>query len=289
MRKKNKQKPANDAAAEKPSFERRSLRFVLKLIGYMFLFFYLAWAVPHTRTWAEILQVQRQPVEKLAEITPDYLYARRPDKIYTWIKMRKGTDIDKIMEILEPYTGELSSLTFTVYADRLAARGDIQDAVFWHQFSLYRLRFDALRCGQDEEAIGVTEAMTKVYRNRQIIEAIERDPAQLPRTIRAVLDMDAKYPARNAPVMVCDIVRGLTGSVIHPMPEQDWAWMRHMLRNKSEADLALLEAGLQKAKQESLMPPETENETDETRDADGDSDTVATPKTDETPEASETP
>lgn len=254
MSKKKKQKPANDTGADKPSFERRSLRFVLKFIGYIFFLSYLAWAIPHTRTWAQILQVQRQPIEKLAEITPEYLYAHRPDKIYTWIKMRKSADIDKIMEILEPYTGELSSLTFTVYADRLAARGDVIDAVFWHQYALYRLRFDALRCGQDEEAVGITEAMTKVYRNRQVLDAIERDPMQLPHTIRAVLDMDAKYPARNTPIMVCDIVRSLTGSIIHPMPEQDWAWMRHMLRNKSEADLSLLEMRLQKAKQDGLIP-----------------------------------
>lgn len=278
MRKKNKQKPANDLAEKKPSLERRALRIVLKVIGYMLFVFYLIWAIPHAKTWMDILRVQHQPIEKLADITPEHIYARKPEEIYTWVKMRKAEDIDRIMEILEPYTGEMVPLVFTVYADRLAARGDIQDAVFWYQFSLYRMRFDALRCGQPEEAIGVTAAMSKIYRNRKITAAIERDPAQLPRTVRAVLDLDAKYPARNSPAMICDIVRGLTGSIIRPLPEEDWAWMRHMLRNRSEEQLALMESEMQKARQEGLTAYEAGKEEKPAPEDDND-----TPQETETP------
>lgn len=278
MSKKKKETAANDGAQKKQSFERRSLRFVLKLFGYILFIAYLIWAVPHAKTWADIKWVQRQPIEKLAEITPDYIHAGRPDKIYTWVKMRKAYEIDKIMETLEPYTAELSPLTFILYADRLAARGEISKAVFWHQFALYRMRFDALRCGHDEEAVGITAAMTKIYRNKKIMTAIESDSAQLPRTIRAVLDMDAKYPARNKPVMVCDIVRGLTGSIIQVMPEQDWAFIRHMLRNDSEAKLANLETLLQKEQQENLPPQDTPQEApDQTEEKNDDNETTETP------------
>lgn len=271
MSKKNKHSsPANDTPAEKPSLERRGLRIALKVFGYIVFASYLIWAVPHTKTWAEIVWVQRQPVEKLAEITPAYLLEKRPDKIYTWVKMRKAEDLDQIMEILKPYTGEISPLTFMIYADRLAARNELSEAVFWYQFSLYRMRFDALRCGETEEAIGITFAMNKIYRNKKILRALEQDPEQLPLVIRAVLDMDAQYPARNNPVLICQIVRGLTGGVIAPMAESDWAWVRHALRNKSETDLTILKAKMQQQKQ-----------AQETQDSPADS----TPPTDkETPE-----
>lgn len=268
MSKKNKKhNAANDTPAAKPSLERRGLRMAFKIFGYILFVSYLIWAIPHTKTWADIVWVQRQPVEKLAEITPDYILARRPDKIYTWVKMRKYEDLDKVMEILEPYTAELSPMTFMIYADRLAARNDIAEAVFWYQFALYRMRFDALRCGETEEAIGITFAMNKIYRNDKILNAVNQDKAQLPRTIRAVLDKDAQYPARNHPVIICQIVRGLTGGVIEYMPEKDWSWVRHALRDKSENDLKLLEAEMQQQRQEEDTPDETPQDGAETPDA----------------------
>ena len=258
MSKKNKnQNPANDAPEKEPGFEIKSLRFVLKVAGYIVFISYLIWAMPHSKTWAEIVWVQRQPVEKLAEITPAHILEKRPDKVYTWVKKRKPHDLDRMMEILEPYTAELSPMTFMIYADRLAARDDIADAVFWYQFALYRMRFDALRCGATEEAIGLTFAMNKIYRNDKILNAVYQDPDQLPRTIRAVLEKDAQYPARNHPIIICQIVRGLTGGVIEYMPEKDWPWVRHALRNKSEDDLRILEANMQKQKQEKITPAKT--------------------------------
>ena len=269
--------PANDGAEKKPSLERRGLRIALKIFGYILFISYLIWALPHSKTWAEIVWVQRQPVEKLAEITPAYLLEKRPDKVYTWVKMRKSSDIDAMMEILKPYTAELSPMTFMIYADRMAARGQLSEAIFWYQFGLYRMRFDALRCGETEEALGITFAMNKIYRNKKIMRALEQDPEQLPHVIRAVLDMDAQYPARNNPILICQIVRGLTGGVISPIPERDWAWVRHMLRNKSEADLARLIAKMQKQEQERLTPEETPQEAPGPQNTPDDKETTETP------------
>lgn len=272
MSKKKKEAPANDGP-KKESFERRSFRFVLKLIGYMFFIFYLIWSVPQTQVWANILWVQSQPIERLAELAKEQLQTGHPEKIQEWVKMRPYGDIDRIMEILEPYTAKLSPLTFTLYAHRLAQRGDLEEAAFWHYFSLYRLRFDALRCGRTEDAIGLTEFITKISRNESIEKAIKNSPRPLTANIRAVLDKDAMYPAHNNPDSLCQTLQKMTRETSPAAPEQEWALIRHMLRNKSEADLAALEARMQLQKQKDLIPdtapeeepPKTEQETEDNK------------------------
>lgn len=257
MSKKKKQTPAKEqdtGSPKKQSFERRSLRFMLKLVAYMFFLLYLGWAGSHAATWAQIKWVQRQPIEKLTELAPELILAKKPGDLHDWVQMRPKQDLDRIMEILKPYTGEISPLTFALYAERLAERNEIAEAVFWYQFALYRMRFDALRCGEGEEAVGVTMGIARMVRNKKIIDAIQRDPELLPLNIRAVLDMDAEYPARNVPDTVCEIVKGLTGSKIKMLPEQDWAWVRHSLRNKSELGLKQLKEDMQKAAQRNLHP-----------------------------------
>lgn len=256
---KKKHTPAKEqdtGAPKKQSFERRSLRFVFKLIGYMFFLLYLGWAISHATTWAQIKWVQRLPVEALTDIAPELILAKRPDKLHKWVQMRPKRDVDKIMEILKPHTAELSPLTFALYAERLAERNQIAEAVFWYQFALYRMRFDALRCGDEEEAVAITMGISRMVRNEKIIAAIQRDPELLPINIQAVLDMDAEYPARNAPDSICEIVNKLIGSRMKMLPENDWAWVRHALRNKSELGLAQLKEGLQKQRQMNTDLPE---------------------------------
>lgn len=264
---KKKQKAANDTPETgvfqkfKKTWEYKSLRFVVRIALYIFLIVYLSHTLPQSWRWAQIRWVQSQSIERLQTLAPKYLDANRPDKLHEWVTMRKHEDIDTIMEVLEPYTAKLSPMTFLIYAARLSGRGEISEAVFWYHYGLFRLRFDAIRCG-DVEGVSVIQGITYLMRNEKILAATQQMPELVPQNIRAALDMDEKYPAHNHPLLICKTVQDITRRPSTLMPEEKWAYARHLLRNDSERGLAILEEKMQESKtQENTKTPTPENET----------------------------
>ena len=240
----------------KTTWEYRSLRMLLKILGIFLFVTYLYTTIPTAVDWTQIKYTQSQSLDDLPALAEKYIGENRADKLQNWIAMRDKKDIHQIIEILEPYSGQMESTTFLIFARRLAAINQKAEAVFWYQFSLYRLRFDAMRCGTTD-AIPLVSSIADIALNTDIRKALETDETTLPLMIERVLEFDATHPAENDPQRICRLVEKLSTETVQPAPRDSWPTMRKIHAALSSDQLRVLK---QKAALETAKENTKENE-----------------------------
>lgn len=276
-----KHKPANsngDAASPwqkfKTTWEYRSLKFLLKILGIFLFVTYLYTTIPTAVDWTQIKYTQSQSLDDLPTLAEKYIADNRADKLQNWIAMRDKKDIHQIIDTLEPYSGQMESTTFLIYARRLAAINQKAEAVFWYQYSLYRLRFDAMRCGTSD-AIPLISSIADIAQNTDIEKALETDETTLPLMIERVLEFDATHPAENDPQRICRLVEKLSTEPVQHAPRDSWPTMRKIHAALSSDQLRALKqkTALETAKEnteddenatEDDAPAGTQEQTDDT-------------------------
>jgi len=271
MSKKN--TPANNNGdAESPwqkfktTWEYKSLKFVFKIIGIILLVSYLYATVPTAYDWTQIKYTQSQSLEDLPALAEKYIAENRADKLQDWIAMRDKKDILQIIETLEPYVGQMESTTFLIYARRLAALNKKADAVFWYQFTLYRLRFDAIRCGTTD-AIPVISQIATIAMNSDVEKALATDDTTLPFMIERVLEFDAEHPAENDPQRICKLVEKFSTETVQVTPRDSWPELRKIHVALSNDQLkSLKQKAAQKNAEEATEESNTENTQEQTDD-----------------------
>lgn len=219
------------------SWEKRSLRFVLKAAGVLFFLAYVAITAGGAWTWGQMKWIRTYPVTTVTDIAEKYLHQQSaPEKLTLWISLRESKDLDFIIEKLEPYAGEMASSAFFVYTQRMTALGKIEDAVFWTQYARFRSRFDALRCGSPNAVKLMTKLMDAVP-NDKVQGMLDQTPKLMEKSIRAVLAFDRKHPAQNDPSDICKTLQRIEGVESPRLPKEEWETVRHTLHVATEASL----------------------------------------------------
>lgn len=246
-------RPANQnddkkSAGAGGSWEVKSVLFILRIIAAIAFFLYLFQAVPATFIWAQMVHINKQPVENIETLAAEAVAQGETERILNWVRFRPAEDTPYIIKTLEKHTGVLPSLVFVTYSRNMMQLGDMEEAVFWLQYARYRLRFDEIRCG-DATAQMPMEVIYALVFGEKMDDAINKQAHEFPATIRRVLAYDADWPAANTPDSVCALLRhGAQGknSSIALMPAELWPAARHRLRYESEAALQRIEADAQR-------------------------------------------
>lgn len=252
-----------DDGKPKRSWYYRSARFMLRFAGVLLFLGYLGGTSTSVASWARVKWVRAQPLSNVTVLADKYLnmadrrdHMNRPDKLYRWVSLRPEAETEEIIRLLEPYTSKLSTLQFLTYSAHLKHLGKEEQALFYWQFTRFRGRYDALRCGS-VKAVDNLAAVIDLFPHPDFPESELQDSAAVVKSIRAVLDMDAKYPAENNPDDVCEALRSLEPGNYATVQRPYWADIRHSLRFLTEYRLQKMEEALaakKKPGKESTLP-----------------------------------
>ncbi|HYD18028.1 MAG TPA: hypothetical protein VEF76_06090 [Patescibacteria group bacterium] len=218
----------------KPSWEFRSAKFALRCVGVCFFIAYLCFLTPSAITWVETKWVRAIPVEELSAKADYYLnQVYKPEKLYKTISKRPISETERIIEVLMPHTARMSTFTFLYYSSRLEQLGKRDEALFWWQFGRYRARFDALRCGSAKAVENVGDVLNLVP-HPEFPPDEQLDKFTVEKSLKRVLELDAKYPADNIPEDLCEPLRAMEGGRFISVGHDRWADIRYTLRYMTE-------------------------------------------------------
>ena len=157
--------------------------------------------------------------------------------ITKWVRYRPLSETDAIIEIITPKSGDMEPGLFFEISSRRIRQEDVRDALFWAQLGLYRIRYDALRCGSLDAPEVFDEIFSAFFVSYQIRDLMKINPELVKESIHQVMDFDAKYPASNSPSVTCDIFKKLKSSGASIASEDQWKRLRRNLRMVTEAFL----------------------------------------------------
>lgn len=228
------------------TWEYKTFAFLIRGVVAVIVVFYLLFALPSIYPWAEREWARLQPREHFevllnnAQKTGDYKYALK------WLNYRRTEDSDYFISVIEDKSSDLPALFFGYNARHFAQRQDDDNMLFWMMFSRYRLRYDILRCGNPEmiEKVNMVFALLSKLQNmdNDKFEQLQQDKSKLKKSIEQVLAFDAKRPARNHPRTTCETFAHLNDLKTMPVPQEEWADVRHTLRIVTESSLRRMDA-----------------------------------------------
>ncbi|MFH1158346.1 MAG: hypothetical protein V1721_05620 [Pseudomonadota bacterium] len=158
------------------------------------------------------------------------------DSITEWVRRRPLSETATLIEIVTPESGDVEPGMFFEFSSRLLQQGETRDALFWAQLGRYRMRYDALRCGS-LNAPETFDEILSLFPPYRLTAFIQLNPELLKKSVRQVMDFDAKYPARNNPAFTCSLFRKISRSEASLAPEDQWERLRLNLREVTEAFL----------------------------------------------------
>lgn len=214
---------------------QRSFRTGRRLFWKIFVaIFLLAYLVQGARSTAHLLKVNSVRQQSLDEVPALCEKAVRVDRLHDvteWVQMRPQAETGRLIEILTPQSGQMEPLLFLELMRRKVRQKETEEALFWLELALFRLRFDALRCGQPD-SIEIINTLMEGYSRfmPEIKELMGRRPELVKVMVRRVMDFDAQYPARNSPAFICESLGRITNNDAPPVPAEHWNGMRQALR-----------------------------------------------------------
>lgn len=220
------------------SWEIRSVKFVLRAAAALLFIAYLFIVSPAALTWVRKEWVLRQPLETLSRVAEESIAQDAPKKLLQWISLRPEAEREEIIKRLEPYTGKISSYIFLNFSNWAMQAGRPEEAVFWRQYGLYRLRYDALRCGAPNSVENMTGLLVLISRSR-VQGYLNQHPDIVEKSVRDVLAYDERHPAENNPTDTCYILQKIESGqyVYETVDREKWPGIRLGLRASTEYEL----------------------------------------------------
>ena len=191
--------------------------------------FYVLAGVSASFTLFKTEMNRRQGIDELSAVIKKAVEENKPDDVTAWVRLRPSAETKALTGIITPESGLLGPYIFFELSRRQMLEGHMEEALFWSQLGRYRLRYDALRCGAQDS----TQALDKLmpfFSPKKIQGLLQQHPELVRKSVRQVMDFDAKYPARNSPAFVCSLVNGMTKSNVPEVPREQWEHIRQTLR-----------------------------------------------------------
>ncbi len=225
----------------KKSWEYRSLAFIGKFFGFVFLICYV-----YVGGQSFLMLVQkdinkRHDVQALHAVILESVAEDNLGRITAWVKLRPESETEEIINILTPESGSLEASVFFELSRRRLLQEKMEEALFWSQLGRYRLRYDVLRCGAGSsvEKIG---KLLNFFAAPAIDDFLAQDPGHLSKSLHQVLDFDKKYPARNSPALLCKAISRMERDGATPVPPDEWGRVRDTLRDVTKSALKEMDA-----------------------------------------------
>lgn len=224
------------------SWEIRSIKFVLRAIAALLFIAYLFIVSPMALNWVKKEWVLMQPVEAVSKVAEQSISQDTPKKLLHWIAVRPASEHEEIMKRLEPYVGKISSYTFLNFSSWMMQADKPEEAVFWRQYALYRLRYDSLRCGAPNSMENMSGLLELMPRSR-VQGYLNKHPEIVEKSVRDVLAYDEKHPAMNNPTDTCYILQKIESGqyAYQTVDREKWEDLRLDLRASTEYELGRAE------------------------------------------------
>jgi hypothetical protein len=220
------------------------MRWTLRACAVILFVVYAVTCARGAWTWAKIRWIRAQDLAQFdVLLRPDW----PPYAAEAWIMYRPLKDSAILLGKVEAHTAPLSSMTFLHLSRRARWLHDAEAEKFWAMEGMFRLQYDALRCG----STGAREALTQTINLlRQIAPhgLPGLTPEEQIRIGRKVLAYDVRFPAANDPEDICRILNRAGGEPARNVPKEEWENIRFALRYKSDVDLTRLESRIRHGK-----------------------------------------
>lgn len=214
----------------------RSLAFLVRVIVVILFLCYIVVGVSATLSLVRLEANRKQDISILPGLIQKAVARDMLNEITAWVRFRPLIETGKLIEKIKPESGWLSPDIFFELSRRNLQQGHPEDALFWSQLARYRLRYDTLRCGASDSA-QTLEKMLQSFSSPKIQELLQQHPELVKKSVRQVLDFDARYPARNSPTFICALINKIDRNKAPPVPKEQWQDIRHMLRSVTESSL----------------------------------------------------
>lgn len=215
---------------------KKFFKFVLNFLLYSLLLCYAFVGISAAWTLYKKEINSRQSLSDLTGVIQTALEEGRPSDVTAWVHLRPQDETAALIDAISPQSGQLDPYVFFELSARQMRLGHEEDAFFWHQLGRYRMRYDVLRCGAPD-GVEVLDRFLALFPSDKFQDTLQKRPELLKKSIRQVLDFDAKYPAENDPASFCAAIDKLAKSNVLPATRQQWDGIRGMLRSVSEKSL----------------------------------------------------
>lgn len=194
------------------SWEFRSAKFVLRIAAVLFFLAYLMITLPFAWSWANVIWTRHYPPEKVTEVAQRWLVEEEaPERLRGWLGMRRASEADIILPLLEEHIGKLEGLTFIIFSDWMLQQGRMDEALFWRQYARFRIHYDVIRCGS-REATELVNDVLNAFSRPDIQRMLEQRPALIVSSLKETLAYDRKHPVENDPVAFCRTIVGASAA-----------------------------------------------------------------------------
>lgn len=220
----------------KKSWEYRSVAFIGKIFLVLLMLCYIYTGSSALMTLIKKEHIRQQDISFLATVIKKSVDARKPEAVTKWVSFRPLEETAALITAITPKSGKLGPDIFFELFRRKLQQNKAEEALFWLQLARFRLRYDTLRCG----AGGQTEFLDKILRmasSEKINTLLQENPALVRKSIRQVMDFDARHPADNHPSFICDMIAKIAHNNAPPLPQEQWTPIRLGLHQSTEAAL----------------------------------------------------
>ncbi|MCE9508245.1 MAG: hypothetical protein K8R48_08060 [Alphaproteobacteria bacterium] len=215
---------------------KKFFRFVLKFFISVIMICYVLIGISASFTLYKMEMNARQSISDLSSVIQAAIDEGRPGDVFTWVHLRPLAETAALIDIITPESGKLNPDIFFEISSRQIRQGLMEDALFWSQLGRYRLRYDALRCGAPDSVETLSKIM-QVLSSPKLQNLLQQHPELVKKSLKQVLDFDAKYPANNSPASICATVNKITKSNAPQIPREQWGRIRLTLRAVAEQNL----------------------------------------------------
>lgn len=214
----------------------RALAFIGKGFLVLITLFYVYTGSVAMMTLVKKESVRQQDIGILAAVIQESIDARKPESITEWVRFRPMEETDALITALKPASGKMGPDIFFELFRRKLQQDKTEDALFWLQLARFRLRYDTLRCG-DGAHTAFLDGVLKAASSQKIETLLLKDPSLVKKSVRQVMDFDARYPADNDPSLICNMIEKISRGSASPLPRKKWTPLRTELHSSTEAAL----------------------------------------------------
>jgi len=244
-------------------------RFILKTLVILLFLTYLIFCSTAAWHWSKIKYYQTVPLEHLALAVKQNRDKGDLPVAIGLVKSRWPSQSQEVLDIMIPHAPELDPAFYFEFSRRYSILGNIEEAVFWAMLGRFRMRYDILRCENDETS-DLEKTLSDFLIPESVSDYLEDNPDQIKPILQSVLDWDEKNPPQNKPDSFCRERKGFNREASHyPLEKGDWETRYKVLRITTEAfindeSLDYFDIFKKLDEYDKKKPLETENNAEET-------------------------
>jgi len=216
---------------EKTPFFKRVLKFFIKIILIFLFIIYLSFTIQGSFDWAKRVWFRQDPISELAYHIDRYRAENNIEGALFYIRARQTEEQPQIIETLLSNAPKYEPYFYFELARLFEKDEQLEDTFFWMSLGQFRLRYDALRCGE-KEGVKLEKFFNFLQTSNSLETYIqEKNLSQQKAMIKRVLDWDEANPPIAKPDYFCKLILKIYPNAVHyNVPEKNWGVIYRNLR-----------------------------------------------------------